>query len=468
MVGGDKVRRVDRDDLAFAGLSRHADLIAAGEVSSRELTELFLARIARLDPRLNAFRVVFSEQALIEADQADGRRRGGDLRPLLGVPIAIKDDIHVAGEITGYGCDWDPPVQPADSEVVRRLRAAGAVIIGKTHVPELMATGFTESPTYGVTRNPWDLDRTSGGSSGGSASAVAAGLVSAALGSDGAGSIRIPAACCHLFGFKPQRGRVSTAPDVDPDRGMAVFGALARSVEDSARIMDVLRDGGPAFAEAAAAEPGRLRIAVSVGLPPLGVKVDAEQRAGVTATAELLRSLGHEVVERELDWGLSLGNRVLTRFVRGLGDLAIEVGHRDRYSRRVKGIARIGTAIPSRLADSAGVAAAEDSVRLNKIFDESDVVLTPMFTRRPLRVREYDGMSGIRTLTGQARWAPYSAAFNHTGQPAASVPAGFTDDGFPLAVQLVGPFESEARLFSLSAQLERARAWPTARPAVAA
>ena len=182
MVGGDKVRRVDRDDLAFAGLSRHADLIAAGELCSRELTELFLARIARLDPRLNAFRVVFSEQALIEADQADGRRRGGDARPLLGVPIAIKDDIHVAGEITGYGCDWDPPVQPADSEVVRRLRAAGAVIIGKTHVPELMATGFTESPTYGVTRNPWDLHRTSGGSSGGSATAVAAGLVSAALG----------------------------------------------------------------------------------------------------------------------------------------------------------------------------------------------------------------------------------------------------------------------------------------------
>ena len=152
---------MDRDDLAFAGLARHADLIAAGELSSRDLTELFLARIARLDPLLNAFRVVFSEQALTEADLADARRRGGDTRPLLGVPIAIKDDIHVAGEITGYGCDWDPPVQPADSEVVRRLRAAGAVIIGKTHVPELMATGFTESPTYGVTRNPWDIHRTS-------------------------------------------------------------------------------------------------------------------------------------------------------------------------------------------------------------------------------------------------------------------------------------------------------------------
>jgi amidase len=458
---------MDRDALAFAGLARHADLIAAGELSSRELTELFLARIARLDPLLNAFRVVLAEQALIEADQADGRRRGGDARPLLGVPIAIKDDIHVAGQITGYGCDWDPPVQPADSEVVRRLRAAGAVIIGKTHVPELMATGFTESPTYGVTRNPWDVHRTSGGSSGGSASAVAAGMVSAAIGTDGAGSVRIPAACCGLFGFKTQRGRISTAPDVDPHRGMTVYGPLTRSVQDAARFMDAVRDGGPSFAEAATTPPGKLRIAISTGLPPLGVSVDAEQLSGVTSTANLLRELGHEVVDREFDWGVALGNRVLTRFVRGLGDKAAEIGHRDRLSRRAKGIARIGTAIPSRIADAAGAAAAEDAVRLNQIFDESDVVLTPMFTRRPLRVREYDGTTGIRTLAGQARWAPYSAAFNHTGQPAVSVPAGFASDGFPLAVQLVGPFDSEARLFSLSAQLEAAREWTEHRPAVA-
>jgi amidase len=459
---------MERDDLAFAGLARHADLIAAGELSSRELVELYLSRIARLDPLLNAFRVVLAEHALIEADQADGRRRGGDRRPLLGVPVAIKDDIHVAGEITGYGCDWDPPRQPADSEVVRRLRAAGAVIIGKTQVPELMATGFTESPTYGVTRNPWDIHRTSGGSSGGSATAVAAGLVSAALGTDGAGSIRIPAACCGLFGVKTQRGRISTAPDVNPHQGMTVYGPLTRTVQDAARFMDAVRDGGPSFVEAAAAVPGKLRIAISVGLPPLGVSVDAEQLSGVTTTAALLRELGHDVVEREFDWGLTLGNRVLTRFVRGLGDKAEEIGHRDRLSRRAKGIARIGSAIPRRVAASAGAAAAEDAARLNQIFDESDVVLTPMFTRRPLRVREYDGASGVRTLVGQARWAPYSAAFNHTGQPAVSVPAGFTADGFPLAVQLVGPFDSEARLFALSAQLEEARGWAERRPAVAA
>jgi amidase len=330
-----------------------------------------------------------------------------------------------------------------------------------------MATGFTESPTYGVTRNPWDVHRTSGGSSGGSASAVAAGMVSAAIGTDGAGSVRIPAACCGLFGFKTQRGRISTAPDVDPHRGMTVYGPLTRSVQDAARFMDAVRDGGPSFMEAATTPPGKLRIAISTGLPPLGVSVDAEQLSGVTSTANLLRELGHEVVDREFDWGVALGNRVLTRFVRGLGDKAAEIGHRDRLSRRAKGIARIGTAIPSRIADAAGAAAAEDAVRLNQIFDESDVVLTPMFTRRPLRVREYDGTTGIRTLAGQARWAPYSAAFNHTGQPAVSVPAGFASDGFPLAVQLVGPFDSEARLFSLSAQLEAAREWTEHRPAVA-
>src|SRR5690242_15044428 len=241
---------MDRLELAFAGLARHADLIAAGQLSSRDLTELFLSRIARLDPVLNAYRVVFAERALAEADQADSRRRAGERRPLLGVPVAVKDDMDVAGETTAYGCDADPAPAAADAEIVRRLRAAGAIILGKTHVPELMATGFTESPTYGVTRNPWDLHRTSGGSSGGSATAVAAGLVSAAMGTDGAGSIRIPAACCHLVGFKPQRGRVSTAPDVDPHRGMTVFGPLTRSIEDAARVMDVIRDGGPSFAEA--------------------------------------------------------------------------------------------------------------------------------------------------------------------------------------------------------------------------
>jgi amidase len=457
-----KVARVD--DLAFAGLARHADLIAAREVSSRELTELFLARIGRLDPVLNAFRVVLAEQARAEADAAD-KRDGG---PLNGVPVAVKDDMHVAGQVTAYGCDADPQPQPADSEVVARLRRAGAVIIGKTQVPELMATPFTESPTFGVTRNPWDPHRTSGGSSGGSATAVAAGLASAALGSDGAGSVRIPAACCSLFGLKPQRGRVPTAPHVEPFRGMTVFGPLSRHVEDAARLTDAVKDGGPSLTEAARTPPGRLRIAVSTGLPPIGVSPDAEQLRAVETVAARLRDLGHSVENREFDWGMTLGNRVLTRFLRGMGDMALEIGHRERLSRRARGLARIATAVPSRVADACTAAAAADAQRLNAIFAHADVVVTPMFTRRPPRVREYDGRPGWLTLIGMVRLAPYSGAFNHTGQPAVSVPAGFAADGFPLAVQLVGPPDGDARLVSLAAQLQQADDWTRERPAVAA
>ena len=255
---------MERDELAFAGAARQAELVRAGEVSSRELVMLYLERIERLNPELNAFRKVMSERALVDAQQADGRRGAGEDRPLLGVPIAVKDVQDVTGEVTRWGTDAYSTPATEDSELVRRVRAAGAVIIGKTNVPELTITPWTESPTFGVTRNPWDRLRTAGGSSGGTAVALAAGLVGAALGSDGAGSIRIPAGCCGLFGMKAQNGRVPTAPYVEPWRGMSTWGPLSRTVADSALFYDAIKDGGPSFAEAAAREPGRLRIAVSV------------------------------------------------------------------------------------------------------------------------------------------------------------------------------------------------------------
>ena len=191
--------------------------------------ELYLGRIERIDPQVNAYRTVMAERALTEADQADRRRAGGDERPLLGVPVAIKDTTDVAGEVSTQGTAAHGGPATEDAEVVRRLRAAGAVIIGKTNLPELAITGTTESPNWGVTRNPWNLDRTPGGSSGGSAAAVAAGLAPLAHATDGAGSIRIPAACCGLFGLKPQRDRVSLAPDSQHWYGMSVAGAVTRT-----------------------------------------------------------------------------------------------------------------------------------------------------------------------------------------------------------------------------------------------
>ncbi len=245
-------------DLAFAGLVRQAGLVRDGSVSPRELVELSLERIARLDPELNAFRVVLAEQARAEAAAAE-RDDGVADQPLRGVPVAVKDDLDVAGEVTAFGTGAYGPPAREDSEVVRRLRAAGAIVIGKTNVPELTQWPFTESITWGRTRNPWDLERTPGGSSGGSAAAVAAGLVPAALGTDGLGSVRIPAACCGLVGVKPQRGRVSYAPLAEHWHGLSVIGPLVRRAADAALLLDVMAAERPARGFVEAAHPPSAR-----------------------------------------------------------------------------------------------------------------------------------------------------------------------------------------------------------------
>lgn len=458
---------MDSSDLAYAGLARQADLVAAGEVSARELVDVCLSRIEALDPTVNAYRVVFAERARMEADQADARRRAGAAeRPLLGVPVAIKDDVDVAGEVTAFGTDAHGPPVTSDAEVVRRLRQAGAIILGKTNVPELTILPFTETPTYGKTRNPWDLQRTPGGSSGGSGAAVAAGMAGAALGSDGAGSIRIPAGCCGLFGLKPQRGRVPMAPVEDGWRGLTVLGPITRTVADTARFFDAVKDGGPSFAEAAARVPGRLRIAVSTKVPrPLTVKVAPEQLQAVQDTAALLRALGHDVVERDPEYGMAFVS-VLARYLRGIHDAADAMPHPERLSRLTRGYARLGSRIPVAAVARARAAEAGDRERLNRVFaDGFDVMLTPTFTRGQLRIGEYEGRGVQWTLNGTGRWVPHLGAFNHTGQPAAAVPAGFASDGLPLSVQLVGRPDDEPTLLSLAAQMEAERPWADRRPA---
>ena len=452
----------ERRELAFAGVARQAALVRSGEVSPRELVETALERIARLDPALNAFRSVFSERALLEADQAAGLTNGDD-RPLLGVPIAVKDDMCVAGTPRVRGSHAHGAAETEDCELVRMLRAAGAIVIGVTRTPELMLWPFTETAQGGATRNPWDLDRSPGGSSGGSGAAVAAGLVPAATASDGAGSIRIPAACCGLFGLKPQRGRVSTAPLREVWTGLSVYGFLTRTVADSALLYEVA--SGQPFVEAARAVPGKLRIALSVKIPPgVVARLDGEQRRATHDTAELLRSLGHEVVERDPSYGL-MGRNVITRYLAGVHIEAQTMADRSRLERRTRGMVRMGAA-SRRLLRRAIAAQDSDAARINTIFEDVDVVLTPTLTAAPLQIGRYEGCGALRTFNASAGFVAFNPVWNHVGNPAAAVPAGFDEAGLPLSVQFGARPGGEATLLSLAAQLEAGRPWAGVRPAV--
>jgi len=450
-------------------------MVRAGDVSPRELVQLCLDRIERLDPQLNSFRAVFAERALLEAEQAEARLRSGEERPLLGVPVAIKDEVDVTGDVTTYGTDGFEQPAAADAEAVRKLREAGAIVVGKTLLPELAICGFTESATYGVTRNPWNPQRTPGGSSGGSAAAVAAGLVPIALASDGAGSIRIPASSCGLCGLKPQRGRISVAPDRERWNGMSVFGCVSRSVRDTALWLDVSLDRsgeGPApperpFVEAATTPPGKLRVAWSTAAPRAAAPatVDAVARETVAEMAETLGSLGHDVDHRDPDWG-GIGDNATPRYLRGIAEDLAKVPNPERLERRTRHMAQLGRLIPDALFERARRGERADAARVNAIFDSCDVLMTPVMGGTALPVRRWEGRGALWTLLGMSRFYPYCIPWNHLGNPAMSVPAGFAADGMPLAVQIVGRAGDEATLLSLAAQLEAERPWADRRPPI--
>jgi amidase len=452
-------------------------MVRAGEVSPKELAQLYLERIGRLDPQLNAFRKVFAEKAMLEAEQAEARVRAGDERPLLGVPIAIKDEVDVAGEINSHGTDAFPEPAKQDSEMVRRLREAGAIVIGLTHLPELAICGFTESATFGVTRNPWNPQRTPGGSSGGSGSAVAAGLVPIASAGDGAGSIRIPAACCGLFGIKPSRGRASLAPLIEGWRGMAVLGSLSRNVLDSALWLDVISGGSseaeaPApperpFVESAQTLPGKLRVAYSTLAPRamLPPTVSDEAKQAVADGAELLRSLGHDVAPRDPDWG-GIGDVISARFLKGVAETVEEVPHPERLESRTRGFGRLGKVLPEALYAKAMERRPAEQARVNAIFDDHDVLVMPVMGGTALPVRRWEGKGALQTVLGMGRFYPYCVPWNHLGNPAMSVPTGFSADGMPLAIQVIGRPGDEATLLSLAAQIEAERPWADRRPPI--
>ena len=470
------------EELAFAGAVRQAEMLRAKEISSRELTQLYLDRIQRFDPKLNAFRIVYADSAPADADAADRELAsgGGSDRPLLGIPIAIKDDWdeRVKGDITTHGTAafGDTPAEE-DSELVARLRRAGAVLVGRTQMPELAIHGYTESQTFGITANPWNPERTTGGSSGGSAAAVAAGMVSIAHASDGAGSIRYPAAMCGLFGLKPQRDRVPINP---PGHwlGMSVSGCVTRTVADTALFLDVVTAGGPwsdtappppdgTFTEAAVREPGRLRIALALKPPRAAfpARLTDESRRVTEEMAEFLGSLGHDVEERDPDWG-GIGNQISARYMAGIADDIEATPEPEKLEPLTRGYGRISRFTSPKWAVRRALRLEEaDRTRVGRIFEDHDVVLTPMTAGgAAFEHGRFSGRGALRCLIGESRFYPYAVPWNHLGQPAASVPAGTNPEGLPLAVQLVGRPNDEATLLSLAAQIEAERPWALRKP----
>ena len=462
------------EEVAFAGAARIAEMVRSGEVSPSELVELYLERIERIDPKLNAYRVVFADQARAEARRAEERLAAAEEAPLLGVPVAIKDNIDYAGEITAHGTAAYGEPAKADSYIVRKLREVGAIILGKTNLPELAIYGFTESPTWGDTRNPWDPSRTCGGSSGGSGAATAAGLCAIAHATDGAGSIRNPAAYCGLFGLKPQRNRVSLTPDREYWHGLSVSGCVSRTVMDTALYLDSMSgaargdfDSPPPFdrplEHAALAPPGKLRIACTTKTVIPVPKAD-QVIAAYEGTIELLRTLGHEVREAAPSYG-RLATDFYPLYLRGITDEAESLPHPERLSGQTKGFVRIGRLFSDRrlakVKDRMPAAAARI---VRSLFEEYDLLITPATAQPPVEVGRWRGQGALRTIYGMSNVFPFGAAWNYTGQPAAAIPAGFTASGLPRSVMVAARPNDEPTLISLAAQLEAERPWADRHP----
>jgi amidase len=472
-------------DLLFKPAGELARLVKTKEVSATELTEAALDRVGVLDDDLGAFVHLDPDGALATADGIDAT----DDRPFAGVPVAIKDTAAVAGMPYTLGSDLFGDFVPGhDAFVVRRLREAGFVIVGKTKLPEYGILPVTEPRRFGPARNPWDTERTPGGSSGGAAAAVASGMVPLAHGSDGGGSIRIPAACCGLVGLKPSRGRISRGPDQGDDF-LVQDGVLTRTVAETAELLDVLAGYEPGdatwapppdepFAQSAAREPGRLRIAMTTTPAIEAASLDPLCERAARDAAELLSSLGHEVQEIEPPWA---GQDLLHAFTLVFGTpvamgmwFGNQVTGREPAADLVEPLTwtiwegvRQRNPLDYLLARTQLTAASRAIVAL---WDEYDAVLTPALAQRPVRIGEIDSCSDSpwEDFHRSGEFTPYTAIFNVTGQPAVSLPLFQGDDGLPLAVQLAGRPAGEGELLSLAAQLEAARPWAERRPQMAA
>jgi amidase len=484
--------------------TRLAEHVASGETNANELLDIAISQYHRLNPQINA---VCQPMFDLARDRVKQNLNG----PLAGVPMLIKDAVQdYAGLPTGNGSKVFSRVPAArHSHIVQRLLNAGAVIIGKSNTPELALKGVTDPLAFGPSRNPWNTAHTPGGSSGGSAAAVAAGMVPIAGANDGGGSIRIPAACCGLFGLRPSRGRVSVGPaHAEIWEGASSDLVLCRSVRDAALAMDVLsgpNDGDPfiiappqaSFRDLASREPGVLRIGYSTR-SPVDTPVHPQAIKAVEQAVEVLRSLGHEVVEAEPDYdGQALARCYLNMYfgqVAATLDQARETGARDEeFELLTRTLAAFGRGMSSASYINSHRQWNQFSQALGVFYQQHDLYLTPTLAHPPIRHKQAEIPAGqARTLqwllaTGLlpllARWGamdnmvedmarknltyvPFTQLANLTGTPAMSVPLYWTPEGLPLGVQFSGPSASEPLLLQLASQLETAQPWANRWPAM--
>jgi amidase len=463
-------------DLLLRPVSDLAGLVRRGQVSALELADLALVRIAAMQPQVNAFVDIDAEGARNAAASIGP----GDERPLAGVPVAVKGNRAARGLRLTHGAALTGDARPThDHNVVRRLRAAGAVIVGTTTLPEYGILPVTEGRRFGPTRNPWDPSRTPGGSSGGSAAAVAAGMVPLAHGNDGGGSLRIPASCCGLVGLKPQRGRISHAPEIG-EQFLTQDGVLTRTVAETALLLDLLSGAAPGdsswappppepFAATAARGPGRLRIALTCAPSLDAVPVDVACIAAVHETGRLLESLGHDVVEADPPWAADGVFDAFTALfapavATQIAAAAMQAGRAPREDdmeplswwvwRRATGIDAV----------QAGLAAVRMQAHARAVVTWAqpyDAILCPTLAESPLPIGTIDPLApdAAATFARSGTFTPFTAISNVTGSPAVSLPLAQHPDGLPLGVQLIGRPAGEGPLLALAAQLQDARPW---------
>jgi amidase len=448
-----------------------AAAVRTGELSPVQITEHYLERIERLDPGLGAFVTVTADRALAQAREQEARLAAGDtgdLPPLLGVPIPIKDLNFVKDVPLHFGsATYEGFVAPADDSVVERLRDAGTVMLGKTSTPEFGMPCYTETYLHEPARTPWDITRSAGGSSGGAAAAVAAGLAPAAQGSDGAGSIRIPASVCGLFGIKPSRGRISAGPIIPDLAGLSTNGPLARNVADAAALLDVMAHNNPgdlyhapapelgSFSAYVGREPGRLRIARFATPAVPGAEVHPDVLAAYESASAVLESLGHEVEEIAPPFGPD----VVPEFVKMWFSFSCMHPVAEELEPKLRPLTA-WLRERGRAVSAPEFLQAQGTLQLATRFallvtDAYDAVLSPTVTQPPVPVGWFEDVeSPEETFERMMRFAPFAAIYNVSGQPAVNLPLYWTPDGLPIGVMLAGRFGEEGTLISLSSQVE--------------